>query len=125
MHNLKSAVLENQIAARGTQNAPTVQKGVSFAIVAAKFVPLEHFKMLFITILASRVLIDIEIPASCYDSEVCGVAAGQCGLDIEDGKWCNTTLRDTTGCVQQFNTMNANNYRITTFNYVVLFFFVI
>ena len=58
--------------------------------------------------------IDIEIPASCYDSEVCGVAAGQCGLDIEDGKWCNTTLRDTTGCVQQFNTMNANNYRITT-----------
>jgi hypothetical protein len=58
--------------------------------------------------------IDIEIPASCYDSEVCGVSAGQCGLDIEDGKWCNTTLRDKTGCVKQFNTMNANNYRITT-----------
>ena len=58
--------------------------------------------------------IDIEIPASCYDSEVCGVSAGQCGLDIEDGKWCNTTLRDSTGCVRQFNTMNANNYRLTT-----------
>ena len=58
--------------------------------------------------------IDIEIPASCYDSEVCGVAAGQCGLHIEDGKWCNTTLRDTTGCVQDYSTMNANNYRLTT-----------
>ena len=58
--------------------------------------------------------IDIEIPASCYDTEVCGVTAGQCGLDIEDGKWCNTTVRDNTGCVGQFNTMNANNYRLTT-----------
>ena len=49
--------------------------------------------------------IDIEIPASCYDTEVCGVTAGQCGLDIEDGKWCNTTVRDNTGCVGQFNSV--------------------
>lgn len=58
--------------------------------------------------------IDIEIPASCYESEVCGGAPEKCSLTIENGKWCNTTLRDEFSCAGDMNTMNANNYIMTT-----------
>eukprot|EP00946_MAST-07B_sp_MAST-7B-sp1_P001516 g1516.t1 len=58
--------------------------------------------------------IDIEIPASCYESEVCGGAPQKCSLNIENGKWCNTTLRDEFSCAGDMNTMNANNYIMTT-----------
>ena len=58
--------------------------------------------------------IDIEIPASCYDSVVCGGAPQKCSLSIEGGKWCNTTLRDQYSCAGDMNTMNANNYIMTT-----------